>query len=397
MKQLSYLILSFLLCASSLGAQESGSDTLAVKKEKKAWEIGIGGTVFQFSRIGFSNFSQLENGYAFDLDLNHAVWGGGIYAARELNKHFYLDIQGSLGLTNKSIEGKRKLMAMAGLGLQWRLGEYFHSPYVDPYLRAGINYMYKGFRILYDGSEGLAPDEMQWMLSNFGNKEGRDRKHLMPVSLGGGINFWLNDRWGIGLQADYLVMPYKHVANSVQGTARVIWRIGGKSKKPQPVVRYVEKPVEKVVEKVVKEIVYVDKQPEKDELSIRQLGSLFDYIYFDFDSYEIKPESEAVLDQIAEIFKADTTRRYLITGQTDARGSQAYNSRLSEARAGAVVKALIERDVPAEMMKWRGVGKRIAIVSPDAANETRRGDRKTTVELVTNPDYWECIPVRTME
>lgn len=394
MKFKSYIcIFLFMGGALSVHAQ----DTLAVKKEKKAWEIGIGGTVFQFSRIGFSNFSQLENGYAFDLDLNHAVWGGGIYAARELNKHFYLDIQGSLGLTNKSIEGKRKLMAMAGLGLQWRLGEYFHSPYVDPYLRAGINYMYKGFRILYDGSEGLAPDEMQWVLSNFGNKEGRDRKHLMPVSLGGGINFWLNDRWGIGLQADYLVMPYKHVANSVQGTARVIWRIGGKSKKPKPVVRYVEKPVEKVVEKVVKEIVYVDKQPEKDELSIRQLGSLFDYIYFDFDSYEIKPESEAVLDQIAEIFKADTTRRYLITGQTDARGSQAYNSRLSEARAGAVVKALIERDVPAEMMKWRGVGKRIAIASPDAANETRRGDRKTTVELVTNPDYWECIPVRTME
>ena len=80
---------------------------------------------------------------------------------------------------------------MAGVGLQWRLGEYFKSRYVDPYLRAGINYMYKGFDILYEGSEGLKPDDMSWILNNYGNKEGRDRRHLMPVSLGGGINFWL--------------------------------------------------------------------------------------------------------------------------------------------------------------------------------------------------------------
>lgn len=99
--------------------------------------------------------------------------------------------------------------------MQWRLGEYFKSRYVDPYLRAGINYMYKGFDILYEGSEGLKPDDMSWILNNYGNKEGRDRRHLMPVSLGGGINFWLNDRIGIGLQADYLVMFYKHVANSL--------------------------------------------------------------------------------------------------------------------------------------------------------------------------------------
>ena len=392
----SYITIStILLCSLPIGAQQAVSpsltvetDTLVVEKEKKAWEIGLGGTVFQFSRIGFSNFSQLENGYAFDLDLNHAVWGGGIYAARELNKHFYLDIQGNLGLTNKSIEGKRKLMAMAGLGLQWRLGEYFKSKYVDPYLRAGINYMYKDFQILYNGSEGLTPDEMQWVLNNFGNKEGRDRKHLMPVSLGGGINFWLNDRWGIGLQADYLVMPYKNVANSVQGSARIIWRIGGKSKKPQPVVRYVEKPIEKIVEKVVEKVV----EKPVETVIVQTLGELFDQIYFDFDSYQVLDASAPALDKIAETFKKDTTRRYLITGQTDARGSDEYNHALSEARAKAVVEELIKRGCPAEMMKWRGIGKKIAIISPSAADNVRRGDRKTTVELVTNLDYWEGIP-----
>ena len=387
MKLKSYISLFLFFGVLSAYAQKPVAEE---EKEKKAWEVGIGGTVFQFSRVGFSNFSQLESGYAFDLDLNHAVWGGGIYAARELNKHFYLDLQGNLGFTNKSIEGKSKLLVMGGVGLQWRLGEYFKSRYVDPYLRAGVNYMYKDFKVLYDGSEGLAPDEMSWILNNYGNKEGRDKKHLVPISLGGGINFWLNDRIGIGLQADYLLMPYKNVANSLQGSARLIWRIGGKSKKPQPVVQYqyVEKPVEKVVERVVEKVV----EKPVETVITKSLTELFDQIYFDFDSYQITSDSEETLDKIAEIFLKDTSRRYLITGQTDSRGSDVFNQKLSENRAREVVKALKKRNVPAGMMKWRGIGKKIAIVAPSASDNARRGDRKITVELIANMDYWNNIP-----
>ena len=120
MKLKSYISLFLLFSVLSAYAQEP---TVKEKKEKKAWEVGIGATVFQFSRVGFSDFNRLDDGYAFDLTLNHTVWGGGLYAARELNKHFYLDFQGNVGMTNKSINGKHKFLVMAGLGLQWRLGE----------------------------------------------------------------------------------------------------------------------------------------------------------------------------------------------------------------------------------------------------------------------------------
>ncbi len=377
MKLKSYISLLLFLGAMSAHAQEPAAEE---GKDKKAWEIGLGGTVFQFNRVGFSNFSQLDDGYAFDLSLNHAVWGGGLYAARELDKHFYLDFQGNVGMTNKSINGKHKFLVMAGLGLQWRLGEYFKSRYIDPYLRAGVNYMYKDFQIIYDGSEGLEPDDMQWVMSNYANKEGRDRKHLVPISLGAGVNMWLNDRFGIGLQADYLLMPHKNVANSLQGSARLIWRIGGKSKKPAPVVRYVDKVVEKVVEVPVERVV------------TQTISDLFDQIYFDFDSYEVTAESSEALDKIAKVFKEDTSSRYLITGQTDARGSSAYNSRLSEARAKAVVDELVKRGCPEEMMKWRGTGKKISIIPSASGDKARRGDRKVTVEKVANMDYWNEIP-----
>ena len=394
MKAKSIITTALLLCTLSAGAQQAAVDSLAVDtltadKGKKAWELGIGGTVFQFSRVSYSNFTRMDDGYGFDLDLNHAVWGGGIYAARELNKHFYVDLQGSIGVTNKSIEGKNKLLAMAGVGLQWRLGEYFHSKYIDPYLRAGVNYMYKDFKILYDGNEGPTPDEMSWIMSNFGNKEGRDKKHLMPISLGGDVNMWLNDRIGIGLQADYLLMPYKQVANSLQGTARLIWRIGGDSKKPKPVMRYVDREVEKVVEKIVEKEVPVERIIR--ETQHETLYDMFDQIYFEFDRYDITSESHTVLDKIAAYFKQDTSRRYLITGQTDSRGNAEYNLTLSRNRAATVVKELLKRGVPEEMIKYRGIGKKIAEATPDASNDIRRGDRKITVELVTNDAYWNYL------
>lgn len=400
MKVKSYFIaISMLLCLLSAEAQVKGhtsavenqqsGDTVAVKSYKKAWEFGIGGTVFQFSRVSFSEFAALDDGYQFNLGLSHAVWGGGIYAARELNTHFYLDLQGNIGFTNKSIDSKNRILAMAGVGLQWRLGEYFKSRYVDPYLRAGINYMYKDFQILYAGNEGLAPDEMQWIMSNYGNKDGRDKKHLVPISLGGGINFWLNDRIGIGLEADYLLMPHKHVANSLQGSARIIWRFGGKSKKPEPVVRYVEVPVEKIVERVVEKEVIVEKPVEK--VVPKVLFDLFDQIYFEFDSYELTESSENLLDEIAELLKQDTSRRFLITGHTDSKGSTWYNKKLSESRAAAVLNALIDRGVPSEMLKSRGVGKTVAIASSGTSNIVREGDRKVFIELISNMDYWEHI------
>ncbi len=95
------------------------------------------------------------------------------------------------------------------------------------------------------------------------------------------------------------------------------------------------------------------------------------------------------MDSIAEILKGNTDRRFLITGQTDARGSEAYNDELSNNRARTVVKALVDRGVPSSILKYRGVGKRIAAVNASDDNSVREGDRKTVIEIVSNPEYWE--------
>lgn len=62
----------------------------------------------------------------------------------------------------------------------------------------------------------------------------------------------------------------------------------------------------------------------------------------------------------------DTSKKYLITGCTDAKGSSQYNMDLSQKRADAVVNALIKKGVPNKMLKAKGVGAKISYASQNA-------------------------------
>ena len=383
-----YIVLLYLLC-SSLPANAQDE----VTKYSKAWEVGIGVSTLGFSRVDLSDFKKANDRYQFNLQLRHNVLGPNLYIARELNPYLYLDLQGTVGFTEQNINGKDKLktLYMIGPGLQWRFGEYFNSHYIDPYLRVGVNYMRKNFDMRYQGSAGELPEEMTWVLENIYNKDGADRDNLIPIAFGAGLNTWLNDRFGIGIQGDYLLMPYKDIANSLQGTVRLMWRFGGKSKKAAPEIHYVE--VEKIVqapprveEKIVTVVEPAPQQPSTD------ICELFNNIYFEFDKSDIKPESYSVIDKIADIMKANQAKKYLIIGYTDARGDSDYNLGLSRRRAASVVQALEDRGVSSDMIKSRGVGKKISYAPVNQSNIVREGDRKVTVEIITNNDYWDFMP-----
>ncbi len=63
-------------------------------------------------------------------------------------------------------------------------------------------------------------------------------------------------------------------------------------------------------------------------------------IYFDYDSFIIKPEFQAVIDTNARFILADKSRRLSIEGHTDERGGREYNLALGQKRAEAVRRAL---------------------------------------------------------
>lgn len=63
-------------------------------------------------------------------------------------------------------------------------------------------------------------------------------------------------------------------------------------------------------------------------------------VYFDYDSYVIKPQFQALLDAHARFLKANTARRVSIEGHTDERGGREYNLALGQRRSEAVRRAL---------------------------------------------------------
>lgn len=63
-------------------------------------------------------------------------------------------------------------------------------------------------------------------------------------------------------------------------------------------------------------------------------------IYFDFDSFAIKPEFQNALDAHAKFLSANKSRRVAIEGHTDERGGREYNLALGQKRAEAVRRAL---------------------------------------------------------
>jgi len=63
-------------------------------------------------------------------------------------------------------------------------------------------------------------------------------------------------------------------------------------------------------------------------------------VYFDYDSFVIKPEFQSIIETHARFIKAGKTRKVVIEGHTDERGGREYNLALGQKRAEAVRNAL---------------------------------------------------------
>jgi outer membrane protein OmpA-like peptidoglycan-associated protein len=102
-------------------------------------------------------------------------------------------------------------------------------------------------------------------------------------------------------------------------------------------------------------------------------------IYFDFNSASLKPESEAVLKQIADILQKNPTWKLSVAGHTDNIGDSGFNQSLSERRAAAVKDALVnEYKIAPDRLTTTGYG----ASRPIATNATVEGRaRNRRVEL----------------
>ncbi|HEY9209101.1 peptidoglycan-associated lipoprotein Pal [Acidovorax soli] len=63
-------------------------------------------------------------------------------------------------------------------------------------------------------------------------------------------------------------------------------------------------------------------------------------VYFDYDSYVIKPEFQSLIEAHARFIKSSGNRKVMVEGHTDERGGREYNLALGQKRAEAVRRSL---------------------------------------------------------
>lgn len=103
-------------------------------------------------------------------------------------------------------------------------------------------------------------------------------------------------------------------------------------------------------------------------------------IYFDTGKSELKAESDAAVAEIAKLLKAEPALKVYVVGHTDNVASLDLNTKLSQARAEAVVQALVgKHGIAAGRLIGQGAGP----LAPVASNDSEDGRaRNRRVELV---------------
>ncbi|MBU0728181.1 MAG: OmpA family protein [Proteobacteria bacterium] len=92
-------------------------------------------------------------------------------------------------------------------------------------------------------------------------------------------------------------------------------------------------------------------------------------IFFEFNKWDLKEESFLELDRWVDFMMKKTDISIQVQGHTDSKGSDGYNQKLSEKRAGSVAKYLTDKGVDKSKITIKGFGESM----PVASNETDEG------------------------
>lgn len=104
-------------------------------------------------------------------------------------------------------------------------------------------------------------------------------------------------------------------------------------------------------------------------------------ITFPVDRYDIQPQFQTTLNQVAQTLASYEQTYIDVLGHTDSTGSDAYNQLLSQRRAQSVADYLASRGVARARMGIRGFGETLPIASNDteaARAQNRRVEIKVT-------------------
>jgi outer membrane protein OmpA-like peptidoglycan-associated protein len=106
-------------------------------------------------------------------------------------------------------------------------------------------------------------------------------------------------------------------------------------------------------------------------------------IYYDFDKWNILPESATQLDRLVSLMKENSQMNVDLSAHTDSRGTVNYNLKLSHLRAQAAVDYLIAKGISKIRITGTGYGKSqlINTCNEDCTPVQHRENRRTEIYI----------------
>lgn len=275
--------------------------------------------------------------------------------------------------------------------------------YIDPVaeksgiLRGAFNGVYT-----FDKQESITP----YVKAGAGYEEVRteipDNQSGFFLDAGAGIKVALMDQLALKLEALYMAKPGTENSGFADSNlltmAGFTYSFGEVAQKPAPVVAAPAPAPAPAQPAPVAAPVVVDNDTDKDgvvnakdecpntkagakvnEFGCPNLAAL--KINFEHDSFQVTPNSAPELKTYADFLNLHKDYSAKITGYTDSTGSDAYNQKLSQNRANAVVAELKKRGVAATQLSAFGKGES----NPVASNQTKEGraaNRRIEAELI---------------
>ncbi len=122
----------------------------------------------------------------------------------------------------------------------------------------------------------------------------------------------------------------------------------------------------------------VEVMRQGDDLVLRMPSN----VTFDTNDTAIKPQFNAVLDDVARTLTNYNQSYIDVLGHTDTTGSDAYNMDLSQRRAELVAGYLSMHGVASARMATRGYGESAPLYNPDDTEAKKAANRRVEIKVV---------------
>jgi outer membrane protein OmpA-like peptidoglycan-associated protein len=130
---------------------------------------------------------------------------------------------------------------------------------------------------------------------------------------------------------------------------------------------------------IIKDTLWIEKLEVKKKF-------VMENIFYDFDKWNILPESEIELNKLIKVMNDNPGWKVELSSHTDARGSDSYNMILSQKRSDSAVSYIVKSGISKDRIIARGYGEtqlvnrcKNGVKCPD---EEHRKNRRTEFQIL---------------